>query len=124
MNKYVNYLINNHNAIDTNIYAIMVSVLLGINYVNHFRPAKKTLKTFSCFENFVESCDGIGSPKHSPDHKAIPHLLRLLQNTVQRLQAAPENQAVDTDSVNKLTVIGFSKVFTDIARYNTELCIL
>jgi len=42
------------------------------------RPSKKTLKTFSCFDNFVASCDGIGSPQHSSDHQGVVVLNQLV----------------------------------------------
>ena len=78
-----------------------------ISYV--FRPSRKELKTFSCFDNFVES-DKLGSPVYSPDHGAIPHLNLILRNLLDILN-------LEKSSLDKITVIGFSKVQKDYYIY-------
>lgn len=67
------------------------------------RPSKKTLKTFSCFDNFVASCDGIGSPQHSSDHQALVHLAVLLNSCAQLLEKD------ENTFIGDLTLVGFSK---------------
>jgi len=42
-------------------------------------------KTFSCFQNFVQSND-LGVPDHTDNYNALRHLSRLLKTVFQRLE--------------------------------------
>jgi len=65
------------------------------------RPSRMELKTFSCFDNFVES-DRVGAPTHSSDQGALEHLKKLVSTTANQL-----NLPVET--FLPVTIIGFSK---------------
>ena len=42
------------------------------------RPARMERATFSCYDNFVRS-NSVGSPEHSDNAGAVPHLSLLLR---------------------------------------------
>ncbi|ESO84552.1 hypothetical protein LOTGIDRAFT_131973 [Lottia gigantea] len=62
------------------------------------KPSKMHLKTFSVYNNFVESND-FGCPSHSTEYGAISNLSKLYQNILSLSDAGP----------HPLSLIGFSK---------------
>ena len=48
------------------------------SYIVIVRPARMERATFSCYDNFVTS-NSVGSPEHSDDAGAVPHLSLLLR---------------------------------------------
>jgi len=65
------------------------------------RPSRMELKTFSCYDNFVES-DLVGSPSHSQNSGARDHLKALMSSTAKALN-------LDQQSLLPVTLLGFSK---------------
>lgn len=68
------------------------------------RPARMELKTFSCYDNFVE-CDKMGSPLREASgvsHGTLSHLHNLLQETVSIL-------GLEERILAGLFLVGFSK---------------
>ncbi|XP_050293057.1 mitochondrial protein C2orf69 isoform X2 [Anthonomus grandis grandis] len=64
------------------------------------KPARMDFKTFSCFQNFVNSSD-MGVPSHCSDHNGLRHLSCLLESV---------SKVSKTNlSLLDITLIGFSK---------------
>lgn len=76
------------------------------------RPAKMSLLTFSCYENFVE-VNNFGAPTHKATTESIHHLKSILQN-IELITQKQNNMCKDAASIrdsenSPLMLIGFSK---------------
>lgn len=60
-------------------------------------------KTFSCFVNFVPSGSS-GTPEHTPMHKALYHLEKLLQNLSEKIKNLSATDLMDRFAAAKIDV--------------------
>ncbi len=76
-----------------------------------------TLKTFSCYDNFVPSSSE-GSPSHQPHYNALYHLSLLVESATKQLSSNP-GAPFACSPRPRLTIVGFSKgcvVLNQLAR--------
>ncbi|XP_066974438.1 mitochondrial protein C2orf69 homolog isoform X2 [Macrobrachium rosenbergii] len=86
--------------------------LLASKFPSHHilvvKPSRMERKTFSCYDNFVTS-NSVGAPTHTPGIAAIIHLNDLISEGLRSAQEKTEAHITFPESVEDLTLIGFSK---------------
>lgn len=92
------------------------------------KPSKMTLKTFSCYENFI-SVNDFGAPTYQNNMDSLKHLRLILNNISSTLQSEPYLKNTDNTSKYLLseepvTLIGFSKGCTVLNQFLYSLSAL
>ncbi|XP_068218083.1 mitochondrial protein C2orf69 homolog [Palaemon carinicauda] len=86
--------------------------LLASKFPSHHilvvKPSRMERKTFSCYDNFVTS-NSVGAPTHSPGTGAIIHLNDLISEGLKSAREKSEDHCMFPESVDDITLIGFSK---------------
>ncbi|CAG9773016.1 unnamed protein product [Ceutorhynchus assimilis] len=72
------------------------------NHILVVKPSRMDFKTFSCFQNFVQSSQ-LGIPEHIPNFNSLNHLEALLKNISERIQQPTALDKLDRE------IVGFSK---------------
>ncbi|KAG8178696.1 hypothetical protein JTE90_011622 [Oedothorax gibbosus] len=82
------------------------------------KPSKMTLKTFSCYKNFVPVND-FGAPTYENNTDSLKHLKLILQSISRTLHKEPYSKNPDKYLLSELptTLIGFSKGCTVLNQF-------
>ncbi|XP_054266057.1 mitochondrial protein C2orf69 homolog isoform X2 [Macrosteles quadrilineatus] len=96
--------------------ALILQTSFPESHIVIVKPSRMEFKTFACYDNFVPS-NSCGVPEHTPDHSALLHLERLLQNLssqvkdIAKTEAKEDTEDIQFPSLDKVEIqlVGFSK---------------
>ena len=101
-----------YNAWDLESTAGLLSSRFPTSQIWVVKPSRMHLKTFSVYQNFVESSD-FGNPTHNSDHGSWKHLACLLESAKNKLPGSVENNentCRTTENCDRsVIIVGFSK---------------